>query len=364
MEHVPRQRPPYLQRQTTRHGGTAWYVRVGRGPLIRIRGEYGSPDFMVQYEAAVRGDKPREHIRGVRAGSLAWLIDRYRDSSDWTGLSIATRRQRENIFRQIIKSAGSRPYTQVTEATIAAGRDRRSQTPFQARHFLDTMRGLFAWAKEAKFVNADPAIGVKYPKLRTTDGFPVWTEDDVSAYEARWPMGTRQRVWLALLLFTGLRRGDAVRLGRQHVRGGVASIKTAKSNFQMSVTLPLLPDLVAALEAGPTAELAYICGSTGKPMTKESFGNAFSEACRAAGVRKSAHGLRKIGATRAALRGATVAQLNAIFGWTGSKMASLYTQSADRSRLARDAISFLANDPETSMLLPDQKVRASGQKQE
>jgi hypothetical protein len=42
-------------------------------------------------------------------------------------------------------------------------------------------------------------------------------------------------------------------------------------------------------------------------MTKESFGNAFSEACRAAGIQKSAHGLRKIGATRAANNGATVA---------------------------------------------------------
>ena len=58
-------------------------------------------------------------------------------------------------------------------------------------------------------------------------------------------------------------------------------------------------------------------------MTKESFGNAFSDACRKAGENKSAHGLRKIGATRAANNGATVAQLNAIFGWTGSKMASL-----------------------------------------
>ncbi len=39
-------------------------------------------------------------------------------------------------------------------------------------------------------------------------------------------------------------------------------------------------------------------------MTKESFGNDFCDACRKAGVNKSAHGLRKIGATRAAnLRG-------------------------------------------------------------
>jgi integrase len=96
--------------------------------------------------------------------------------------------------------------------------------------------------------------------------------------------------------------------------------------------------------------------------TKESFGNAFSGACRKAGINKSAHGLRKIGATRAANNGATVAQLNAIFAWTGSKMASLYTQNADRKRLAREAISKLANETGTSIHAPRQKVRVSARK--
>jgi hypothetical protein len=52
----------------------------------------------------------------------------------------------------------------------------------------------------------------------------------------------------------------------------------------------------------------------GKPLTKESFGNAFKDACRAAGIfNRSAHGCRKIAATRAAEAGATVAELNALF---------------------------------------------------
>jgi integrase len=137
-----------------------------------------------------------------------------------------------------------------------------------------------------------------------------------------------------VLLYTGLRRGDAVRIGKQHVRDGVATIRTQKTGTE--VHLPILPELQEAIDHGPTADLAFICGSNGKPMTKESFGNAFSDACRAAGVNKSAHGLRKIGATRAANNGATVAALNSIFGWSGSKMASLYTANADRARLSRE----------------------------
>jgi hypothetical protein len=99
----------------------------------------------------------------------------------------------------------------------------------------------------------------------------------------------------------------------------------------MVFCIPILPILQRTLDAGLTGELAFICGKNGKPLTKESFGNTFKDAYRAAGLHnRSAHGCRKIAATRAAEAGATVAELNAIFGWRGTAMASLYTASADR----------------------------------
>jgi hypothetical protein len=78
----------------------------------------------------------------------------------------------------------------------------------------------------------------------------------------------------------------------------------------------------------------------------------------------SAHGVRKIGATRAANNGATVAELEAIFGWIGGRMASLYTQSADRARLARRAINKLANETRTSIAAPSEKVRRKKPKEQ
>jgi integrase len=223
-----------------------------------------------------------------------------------------------------------------------AGRDRRANKPSQARHFLDTMRGLYRWAAKAKIVRTDPTIGIDDPPRAKSDGFPPWTEDHVAAYEHRWPIGTRERVWLAVLLYTGLRRGDAVRLGRQHVRGGVASIKAEKTDTW--VTLPILPALAEALEAGPCGDLTFIAGKNGNPFTKETFGNEFRKACKAAGVPGSAHGVRKIAATRAANAGATVAQLEAIFGWHGGRMASLYTKAADRRRLSLEAMHKLGGN--------------------
>ena len=187
-------------------------------------------------------------------------------------------------------------------------------------------------------------------------GFKPWDENDVEAYQRRWPLGTRQRVWLDVLLYTGLRRADAALIGRQHVRNGVATIRLEKGSETVTVTLPILTVLQKTLDAGPIGDLAWICGEKGGPFVKESFGNAFAEAARAAGVKKSAHGVRKIAAMTAALNGATVNELEAIFGWQGGRMAALYTQAADRVRLARTAMPKL-DGARTSIPSPEEKVR-------
>ena len=124
-------------------------------------------------------------------GSLAWLIERYRETSAWTDLSLATRRQRENIFKHVLKAAGAQPYAKITSRSIEAGRDRRKATPSQARNFLDALRGVFRWAKKAKLVKVDPTADVDAPKRPKTDGFAMLSEDDVALYHRRWSLGTR-----------------------------------------------------------------------------------------------------------------------------------------------------------------------------
>jgi integrase len=344
MAEMPRPRPPHLHRQVSRHGRTVWYVRIGKGPRARIRAPFGTLEFDAEYQTAIADLSARkEKKEDATAGTLAWLIERYRETGAWTNLSLATRRQRENIFRPVLDSAGRQPFAKITTATIKAGRDRRAATPSQARHFLDAMRGLFRWAVDAKLAKVDPTADVADPPRPSSDGFPTWTQDDIAAYEILWPIGTRERVWLDVLIYTGLRRGDAVRLGRQHVRNGVATLKTEKTGTV--VTLPIIPVLAKTLAAGPCGDLTFICGERGNPLTKESFGNLFRQACKAAGLsQRSAHGLRKAAATRAADNGATEAQLEAIFGWTGGRMAAHYTRAANRKRLSLSSMHLLAND--------------------
>jgi site-specific recombinase XerC len=104
-------------------------------------------------------------------------------------LSLASRRQRENILKHVLESAGCQPINKITRS-IMAGRDRR--TAAQGRKFLDVMRGLFRWAVKAGLVKTDPTAGIANPSAPKSDGFTPWSIEDIAAYEARWPIGTRQ----------------------------------------------------------------------------------------------------------------------------------------------------------------------------
>ncbi|RDJ11219.1 tyrosine-type recombinase/integrase [Rhizobium grahamii] len=113
----------------------------------------------------------------------------------------------------------------------------------------------------------------------------------------------------------------------------VLKLKTAKTNTAVSIEFS--PRIISLIEQTQTGDLAFIVSKKGTPLTKESFGNWFRDACRAAGVQKSAHGLRKFSATLAADAGATSHQLMAQFGWVTVKQAEIYTKGADRAHLGK-----------------------------
>lgn len=332
---MPRRRPPHLHRERTRHGALVWYVRKEHGPRIRLRAEYDTPEFWTEYRAALEGAPATS--KAAAPHTLKWAIDRYRASSAWASLAPATRRARENIFHKVLESAGHEPLAAITQKTIIAGRERRAATPHAANNFLKTMRGFFDWAAgDGGLVDKNPCIGVKMLKGPNEDvGLHTWTEEELERFEAHWPVGTRQRLAFDLMLYTGLRRGDVVRLGRQHVRDGLITMRTEKTGEV--VVLPVLPPLSASIEAAQTGDLTFLVTEHGKPFVKESFSNWFRDSSRAAGCPGSAHGLRKAGATRAAENGASERELMAMFGWSTGKQAQHYTRAADRKHLAVSA---------------------------
>jgi integrase len=180
-----------------------------------------------------------------------------------------------------------------------------------------------------------------------SDGFRPWIEEDIAAFEAGYPVGSKQHLALALLLETGLRCSDVVRVGRTNIREGAVRIVQQKNGIQ--VANPVTAKLAEAINAGaPADHLVFLISERGAPFTAKGFGKWFSAQCRRIGlVGLSPHGVRKFKATLMASRGATAHGLMAFFGWSSIKEAERYTRKFDRERLARSAVARTAKGVES-----------------
>jgi integrase len=106
---------------------------------------------------------------------------------------------------------------------------------------------------------------------------------------------------------------------------------------------PVLPLLWDIIQASPAGAETFLQTEYGKPFSDKGFGNWMRARCDEAGLRRcTAHGVRKIGATILAERGATEHQLMSIFDWSTPAQAATYTREANRRRMAQDSMHLLA----------------------
>jgi integrase len=204
--------------------------------------------------------------------------------------------------------------------------------PWAQRNLVKTLRGLVTFCISEGLVKSDPTAGAKLARVKDTGGHPTWTDDEIEQYREHYPLGTRPRLALELLLGTMAARCDVVWLGAQHAPGTTLSYRRGKTGVPVDV--PILPELRVAIDAMPKGNLTFLMTEQGKPFTAAGFGNWFRDQCNAAAISKSAHGLRKAGATRLAEAGATDHEIMAWGGWKTLAEVKRYTEAANRKRLA------------------------------
>jgi integrase len=185
---------------------------------------------------------------------------------------------------------------------------------------------------------------VKRNKAEKTTGYKTWSDADIERFEAKHPIGTKARLAFALLLYTGQRRGDVVKMGPQHIYKGVLTIDQGKTEGgeESHLEIPVHPKLREAIDATPSGHLNFLMTSFGKPYIAAGFGNWFREHCDEAGCPGlSAHGLRKAAARRLAEIGCSAHEIAAITGHATLAEVQRYTRAADRKRLAKSAMAKL-----------------------
>lgn len=341
MGDMPRPRKPHIHREITRHKKVIWYYRKGKGQRIRLPGVFGSKEFNEAYDAAANGGTVTPRTQAPKS-TLRWLVDQYYASGRYSNLRPNTQRNQRLILEDVCETGGDLTYSLITSADVRAGIVRREGTPHMAIAYLSIMRALFAFAIDSNWMARNPADSLSTKPVKN-DGYHTWTVEEVGKYQERHPIGTQARLALDIMLYTGLRRSDAILLGKPHIKNGIINIRAGKNRAE--ITLPVLSPLADSIAKTPVGDVIFLFNRHKKPWKNISFGYWFAARCGEAGVPGRAHGLRKAGATIAANNGATPFELTAMFGWSSVKMAEVYTKKADRVRLAERAANKLFPNP-------------------
>jgi integrase len=356
---MPKRLPPGCVEDRDRHGNIRVYYRPKDRPKVRLRNTPWTAAFMEEYEAAKNQAAPLIKSKGITSETWAWLCLRYfSECAEYKQLDPRTQHVRrlilESTFDEPIAPSASKffrnfPLSRMNADAIEVLRDRKLATPEAANSRVKAIRAIFKWAVRKKgsdgkaLVSHNSARDIPYLKSKNPSGYPTWTIEEVRQFEERYPIGSKARLALGLLLCTGQRRSDIIRMGRQHIKGNSITFTQYKGRNRKPkrLTLPILPALQRILDASPCGGMTFLVNELGRPFTDAGFGNWFHDRCIEAGVPGRAHGLRKAGATIAANNGATAHQLMAIFGWTTLEMAERYTRQADQRRLAETAMHTL-----------------------
>lgn len=133
-------------------------------------------------------------------GTLRWLVARYLASATFRSLDPSTQRVRRQILDHCciepvaqgrIESFAEFPLDRLTARALRVLRDRKAALPEAANGRVKALRALFGWAVREDLLPASPARDVELIRSRTV---PEWTLEDVIAFEARHPVGTKARL--------------------------------------------------------------------------------------------------------------------------------------------------------------------------
>lgn len=202
-----KRRPTYIDRTTDRSGRQHLYFRRRRGARIPLRGEEGTPDFEASYRIAQRIDAlfwriskrklpTRRTLEGVAAG--------YFKSDLFATLAPATRVTYQRAIQHLVahETLSGVPVRKLGPAHMRRLLRSRVGMPAAQSDALKKLRLLFRVAIASGWCTRDPTETIPLPRGNQR---AAWTAAEVATFEARWPVGTRERLAFDLLRRAELR---------------------------------------------------------------------------------------------------------------------------------------------------------------
>lgn len=339
-------------------GEYRFYLRagVGRPKRVSLPGEPGSPEFMAAYHAGFVENGARADVTRAPKGTVAWMIDTYREHPDFTRRPASMRQKHNRHLTRFRAEHGKRIFRQMTTDHLkrlmeGIGIDRG---PNAANQWLDAIRDLCKFACVQGEIVVNPAARDRIEKFdREGDGHATWTHDEVKQYRDCWAIGTRERLVLELALALALRRSDLIRIKPSAVKHGELTYTQHKGREHkggVTLTVPITPELQVFIDATRRAERVFpisgrpdrfVLTAQGRAYAKDdSISDWFRGACNLAKLPQHCvlHGLRKRSCADMIDAGKTPDQVRAISGHQTYAQLLVYVRGRDQKRLAREAL--------------------------
>jgi integrase len=298
----------YINSYVDRLGKPRHYLRRAGFKPIALPGLPGSDEFMSAYAAALAATTDTDSsvqigASRIRAGSISAMVAGYLNSAAFHNLAPTSKTQYMRIFEHMRRDVGNMSMSALQRKHVVQMLDDRKGTPSAARDFLRTLRVLIAYAIRIGVRQDDPSIEMQVD-IPNTGGHHCWTEEEIATFRACYPLDTKERLAIELLLGSALRCADVVKLGRQNVHNGVLIVPTTQKT-KAAVTIPISAELAAAIDAAaPTNALLFLVNEYGRQFPAAGFSRWFAGRAKLAGLADcTAHGLRKAAARRLAEAG-------------------------------------------------------------
>ncbi|MFI0848410.1 tyrosine-type recombinase/integrase [Mesorhizobium sp. IMUNJ 23232] len=293
------------------------------------------------YHAALAGTPEQKPSAGASksvSGTINALIAEYYQSSAFTSKAPTTRSTYRNQLEAFRKFHGDGPVREIKTKHIDAilGEIAKKSTA-QAHKLKKRLTTLLRLAVKWGYREDNPMLNAERVQHKAK-GYETWDEEDIAKFRAFWKVGTPQRIAMEILLYTGLRRSDAVRLGPQHIRDGRIVITARKTGAQLSI--PIHSDFQAVLDTIIHDHLVFIATAYGAARSEFAFTNWIIEAAKEAGLppHRSPHGLRKATCVRLFDAGCDVFEIMAITGHRDIKEVQTYIAAGNQKKKSQAAI--------------------------
>lgn len=327
--------PKWVSEYKDRHGKERYRFRRKGFEQYLFKHAPGTEGFRQEYRACVDGLAAEPIAPGacrVQPGTFDDLINRYYRSPDFLDPSDRTREVYRGVIERWRVKYGKAKVRDLEARHIADMMAEMLPHRTAANMLRKRLRALMQFAIRQGMATGNPVLATKPYKVDST-GFHTWSEDEIARYEARHPVGTKARLALDLMLWTGQRGGDARVMGPQHVKNKRLLVTQEKTGAVVS--LPVLPALASSIMATGTGALVFLLSEHGKPYSRKSFGQRFRKWCDEAGLPQcTAHGLRKAAARRFAEAGCSNQQIKSWTGHTTDSEVARYTAAADQQTLS------------------------------